>query len=52
MTYEDKVIEAAREGLHQSNQELSKTLENLLRIVYRAGYKAAQLESKITQEKI
>ncbi|NBX49340.1 hypothetical protein EBT25_05210 [bacterium] len=45
---EDQVIEAAREGLGES---LTPSLENLLRLVYRAGYKQAKIDAMEREQK-
>lgn len=45
MTYEDKVIQAAREGFGEALRPMDDKMEELLRLVYRAGYKMAQLEA-------
>jgi len=45
MTYEDQVIEAARKGLEQGFSALTPEMEKLLRVVYKAGYDRAKLDS-------
>lgn len=41
---EDRVIDAARKGLEEAWMRLTPEMENLLRMVYRAGYKQAQID--------
>lgn len=45
VSYEDKVIQAAREGFGEALWSVDDKMEELLRLVYRAGYKCAQMES-------
>ena len=44
MSYEDQVIEAAREGFANSFIRMDDKMENLLRLIYRAGYKQSQID--------
>lgn len=44
MTHLDLVIEAARKGMAESGFQMDASLENLLRIVYLAGYGQATKE--------
>jgi hypothetical protein len=44
MTEEDKVIQAAREGLAEGFTTMTPEMERLLRLVYRAGYKQAKID--------
>ena len=44
VSYEDRVIEAAREGYATAFVQMDDTLEKLLRLVYQAGVKQGQLQ--------
>ena len=44
MKYEDRVIEAAREGFQSAFIKMDAETEKLLRLVYRAGYKQAMID--------
>ena len=44
MKYEDRVIEAAREGFQLAFIKMDVETEKLLRLVYRAGYKQAVID--------
>lgn len=44
MIDEDKVIQAAREGLAEGLTPMTPQMEKLLRLVYRAGYKQAKID--------
>ena len=44
MNYEDQVIEAAREGFANTFIRMDDKMENLLRLIYRAGYKQSQID--------
>lgn len=41
-SYEDQIIEAAKQGFMDSITPLPAQFENLLRLVYRAGYHEAE----------
>ena len=43
MTYEDEVIEAAKEGLMRINATLTPQMEKLLRAVFQCGYKQGKI---------
>lgn len=45
VSYEDKVIQAAREGFGEALWAMDDKMEDLLRLVYRAGYKMAQFDA-------
>lgn len=47
MTYEDKVIDAARKGLAEGFTAMTPEMEKLFRVIYRAGYQQAQREIQI-----
>jgi hypothetical protein len=47
MTVEDRVIEAARLGFKDANVNMDKTMEQLLRMVYKFGYAEAKREIPI-----
>ncbi len=44
MIDEDKVIQAASEGLAEGLTPMTPQMEKLLRLVYRAGYKQAKID--------
>ena len=45
-TYEDKVIEAAIQGLQQGGMVVPPTFADLLSLVYKAGYTEAMRNQK------
>lgn len=42
--YEDEVIKAARLGFSEGLVSMDESMEKLLRLVYRAGYKQATID--------